>query len=475
MRALVGSIAAVGLLLQLGCSSADPETTDPTTCADENTVGGVCVGVTSGTLCEQNACTADVSCGNVREAFDQAGLTAAADAASPGDCIALHAGTYTRVVVPGGVSLLGKGADHVFLDYVEVSGGSDTVVQGMTVGMDGIKLDAAASVTVRSVRVNATTLDGIDANAGSSVSIVNSEIHGAARYAVSAFDVTSVSVESSILNGAAGPGMWAQCSGGCDCPSSVSVTVSDTIIRDTKIVGLSFVGVDAVLRNVEISGNTVDNHFNPGGGMAVSQCSNVDAVGLSVLDNSNFGVLVDDSTIQFGEQGSTTIEVMRNLRGIWVQNIGQSTEQSVTIDGFELGENTGVGFGVDLESTSVTVRNGTIRDTSLIDLPVLVNGVSAASDQIGDGLNWFSTSQVTLHSLSVSNSARASVLIDGDVAPGSSVTSVTLSGGDEAKGILQQNLPDGGTTPTIQAAPSVTTSGAEEFAIPEAPQIPPGI
>ncbi|MBW2523454.1 MAG: right-handed parallel beta-helix repeat-containing protein [Deltaproteobacteria bacterium] len=438
-------------------------------------MGDVCVGVPSEPLCSDTFCTENVSCTNVVQVVDQAALEAAAGSASAGDCLALQPGNYGRVVISGGVHLLGKGADHVALDYVEVSGGTGTVIRGVTVGADGIKLDAAASVTITSVRVSAETLDGVDANAGSSVSVVDSEIHGAARYAISAFDVTQVDVERSVLNGAQGPGMWAQCTGGCDCQTTVSVNISDSVIRDTKIVGLSFVGVDAVLRNVEISGNTVDNHFNPGGGMSVSQCSSVDAVGLSVLDNSNFGVLIDDSTVSFGEQGSTTIEVMRNLRGIWVQNIGASSQQSVTLQGIDVGENTGVGVGIDGESTNVTVRDGTVRDTTLIDLPVLVGGVSASSEEIGDGVNWFALSQVTLESLTVSNSARSSVLIDGDVGAGSTIRSVTLASGDDSKGILQQNFVNGGVQPSVQAAPSVTTSAEEEFAIAQPPAIPPGI
>lgn len=475
MRATLGFIAAATLLLQLGCSSSDPEPSGPTECGADRSVGGVCVGLPAEPLCDEAVCTTDVTCNAVHEAFDQAGLSTAVDGASPGDCIALHPGAYQRVVVPGGVSLLGKSAADVSLEYVEVSGGSGTVLQGLTVGLDGIKLDAAKQVTVRAVRVSATSLDGIDANAGSSVSIVSSEIHGAARYAVSAFDVDSVSITGSIINGAMGPGVWAQCTGGCDCPTSVTVDISDTLITDTKIVGLSFVGVEATLRNVEVSGNSVDDSFTPGGGMSVSQCSDVDAVGLSVLDNSNFGVLVDDSTIHFGEQGSTTIEVMRNLRGIWLQNIGRSADQSATIVGFEVGENEGVGLGIDGESTSVSALEGTIRDTTLRAMPVLVDGVSASQEEIGDGLNWFAGSEVTLESLSVSSSARASVLIDGAVAPGSTIRSVTLDAGDEQKGIVQQNLEAGGTQPTVQSSPSVTTSAAEQFAIAKPPAIPPGI
>ena len=45
MRVTLGCIAAVGLLLQVGCSSSDPEPTGPTDCPEENVIGGVCVGV----------------------------------------------------------------------------------------------------------------------------------------------------------------------------------------------------------------------------------------------------------------------------------------------------------------------------------------------------------------------------------------------------------------------------------------------
>lgn len=475
MRIYVGCVAAASLLLQLGCSSTDPEPTGPAGCPEENVLGGVCVGVPAEPLCGDNVCTVNATCSTIREVVDQAGLDAAVGAATAGDCIALHPGSYVAALLPPSVSLLGRSVDEVRIDSVQINGGSGALVQGMSVGAEGIRLDGATDVTIRAVRINSTTADGIEANAGSSLSVYNSEVHGALRYALSAFDANEVLVEGSILNGASGPGMWAQCTGGCDCTTTVNVTMNDTIIRDTKIVGLSLVGASATLRNVEISGNTVDDHFQPGGGLSVSQCSTVDAVGLYVRDNSNFGILVDDSSVNFGEPGSTTIEVLRNLRGIWVQNIGASMPQTVLLTGCEVGENDGVGIGVDGASTNVTIRESTIRDTAIIDLPVLIGGVSAGAEAVGDGVNWFSVSQVVIDGLSVSNSARASVLIDGEVAAGSSIDNVTLGDGDDIKGILQQNFA-GGEQPAVgTGAPSVTTSAVEEFHIAQPPAIPPGI
>jgi hypothetical protein len=95
---------------------------------------------------------------------------------------------------------------------------------------------------------------------------------------------------------------------------------------------------------------------------------------------------------------------------------------------------------------------------------------------VGDGLNWFDASSVVLDGITLSGSARQSVLIDGDVGQGSSITNVTLEGGDELLGILQQNYTQGGVQPVVgSGAPPVSTAAAEVYPIAEKMGLPPGI
>ena len=80
--------------------------------------------------------------------------------------------------------------------------------------------------------------------------------------------------------------------------------------------------------------------------------------------------------------------------------------------------------------------------------------------------------RLQIDGLSVSGSARQSILIDGPVASGSSVAHVTLAGGDEKKGIVEQNF-SGGTAPAVGAgAPQVTQSAGMVDAIPLGPATP---
>jgi hypothetical protein len=76
---------------------------------------------------------------------------------------------------------------------------------------------------------------------------------------------------------------------------------------------------------------------------------------------------------------------------------------------------------------------------------------------------------VTLDSIAFSNNARASILIDGPAH--GSIDNVHLSGGDEKKGIVIQNVANKDAKPTVSdGTPQPSTSKNEAFAIPNAPQ-----
>jgi hypothetical protein len=434
-------------------------------------VGDVCAGVPNAPICEEDYCTQGVACASVVEVGSGSAFADAVAGAQAGTCIALGPGTYGAVILPDGVSLLGKGADFVKIASVEI-GGFGVRVRGVSVESGSVSTRGGDAV-IEGVRITASPEDGIHVGGGGSVTINNSEVRAAERYGVSAFDAARVEVDASIIDGKdgqSGPGLWAQCGDGCNCTATPDVKLSNTKLVGNSIVGLSLVGVAATLTNVEVSNTQVGGNFEAGGGISASACSTVSATSVSIIDNLDFGFLIDDSSIDM--DGFT---VSGNLRGVWIQNIGMSMAATATVRNGVVTDNQGVGIGVAAASEGVTVVQTTISGTKAIALPVLVNGVSAGSEEVGDGLTWKGASQVSLDSVTVSSSARASVLIDGEVGSGSTIDNVVLSYGDELRGILQQNLPTGGAQPAVSGSPPITTSATEQFAVPADISIPPTI
>lgn len=480
MRCYHLAVFAIGsLLFQTGCSGDDESGSPPAAgCPADKTLGGECVGVPTDPVCGEATCTTGVDCASTVSIANDAQLQQTLPGAAPGTCLVLAAGAYGDAEIPTGVRVLGHHASEVTLQRVQAKG-LDTTVQGVAVGSGGVQVDPSAALRLSQVRVTGSATDGVRVESGGAVELVRTEVEAASRYGVFADNASQVKIDRSIVSASAGPGVWAQCSDGmtgCACPAPLDVTLDKTIVTDNKIVGVSLIGATATLATVDVTENTVASGFEPGGGIAVSQCSMLAATGVRVLDNSHFGILIDDSSATLGAQGADQgIEVSRNLLGIWAQNIGQSggTPQ-VKVENGKLLANQGVGIGIDGESAGIIIYGTEIRDTSLIALPVLVGGVSAGSKEVGDGLNWLGTSQVVIDGLTCSGSARQSILLDGEVAAGSSISNVTLENGDDAKGILQQNLQSGGTQPTVQAAPPLTVTDQEQFAVPVAPSVPSG-
>jgi len=62
---------------------------------------------------------------------------------------------------------------------------------------------------------------------------------------------------------------------------------------------------------------------------------------------------------------------------------------------------------------------------------------------------------------------------DGPVGEGSSISHITLAGGDEVCGIVQQNLPPAGQQPEITTSEAISTSSDESYPVPEDPPPPP--
>jgi len=461
--ALIAALVAA----PFGCSGEDPPEVPSTTCTAGNEVGDQCAGVPSGKLCEGQSC-APSSCNAVTTVTNDGELQSAIDSASDGDCIVLSPGNYAQLdLATKSLGVYAEGPDNTSVGTVS-AGGSSVDVRG--VEAESVTV-AGGELRLSAVRVTGSPEDGVAVAVGASVTIEQSEIRQAGRYGVSAFDAGSVDIASTIIAEPQGPGVWIQCGmDPCTCATDLQASIVDTVIANAKIVGLSIVDSSVTIDNVEVRDTTVGGNFEAGGGVSIAHCADVMAKDLRVLDSADFGILVHDSTLDM-----TGGQVDNNLRGIWMQQIGSSESSYASVTSVTLDGNLGVGVGIDGGALDVSVDSVTVTNTINISLPVLVNGVSAASEQVGDGVSWLGASAVTLSSVTVENSARTGLLIDGEVGAGSLIENLTLNETGDKGNIIQQNFVDGGTEPiTTGTVPPGIKTADELFSIPE-DVVPPGI
>ncbi|WP_437676001.1 right-handed parallel beta-helix repeat-containing protein [Sorangium sp. So ce131] len=476
--ALFLAVAAALGAAALGCAS-DPE--PPSACPPDGlTASGACAGVPAGALCGGDFCAEGVACAEVIEVSSDAALSSAAAAAAPGACVALGPGAYGPVVLPPGVSLLGRGAGSVSVASVSIAAGDRAVLRGITVGAGGVQVAGGARARIEAVRVLGSASDGVTLGPGASLDVAASAIEGSARYGLSAFDAGRVTVARSIITGSGGPGLWAQCAGGCDCEAPVELDVEDVILRDNKLVGVSLVGARAAMSAVEVSGNGLRG-FDPSGGVSASACATLDATALRIADNSGFGLLIDGASASLGG-GGEGFEVSGSHPGVWIQNT--TAEQTVELRDGVVERNRAIGLGMSGEARGIIIIGMRVADTLADSTAVVVDG-NLSQEVVGDGVSWQERAQAAISGLllsgngltsanpSVSPSRRASVLIDGGVGLDSSLADVTLQDGDEAAGIVQQRLPEGGVSPLRGAGvPPLRITQDVLFSVPVAPAIP---
>jgi hypothetical protein len=104
-----------------------------------------------------------------------------------------------------------------------------------------------------------------------------------------------------------------------------------------------------------------------------------------------------------------------------------------------------------------------------VALPVDLGG----QQDVGDGLVWNADAEVQLSSVTFSGSGRNAILIDGSVDPDSSLADITLTDGDDALGIVQQQFTVGDNAPTMGAnVPPLQQDVSQLFAIPLEPATP---
>lgn len=467
---MIKRVIALGALSATLAACGGDETAPPVVeCAADRQMGEACLGVPAGPLCESDPCTVG-SCNQTLLVANDAEMSQAIASTGQGDCIALAPGSYTGFTLPLGVSVFGRGAADVVVGGDVVTGGSGARVRGLTVRGGAIRITSGDG-HVDAVRVEASPEDGVVVGANAKGTVERSDVQGAGRYATYALDALAVDMRATLLTGSKGPGLWVQCPGGpCTCSRPVEAVLEHVRIDGAALVGASFVGATVSMSHVAVVNTAVGPNFQAGGGMSISGCSTATMLETTIQDNADFGLLVDSSILD-----ADGVTVTRNMRGLWLQNIGTVLAGGASLANSVVAENRGVGFGVGAGSLDVLAQNMTVLDTNAIALPVLVNGVSAGQEQVGDGITWLSQAQITLDTVTVSGSERASVLIDREVGAGSTIAGLVQSGGDESLGVVLQSYAGGAQPVTSGGTPALDVQPTEVFSVPNGVQIPPGI
>jgi len=472
MRNMLSSTGILSLSLCLasaltGCR-AEPEQAG---CPTGDEIRGQCAGVPAQALCDDDACTQDLACASVKTVGDDASLKDAIASAGSGDCIALHPGTYKSIQLPGGVSLLGRSAADVTVKGIQVGAGGQSTVRGLAVGEDGVTIASGAVATIEAVRIDGAGSAGLALSDGATVAVRASTISSSAADGVLLIEGATLTLEGSLIEANAGPGIRATCASDCDCPAPPDLVLRSSIVRENHVGGVLLFGAHALIESVDIQGTDVGDTVAfglGGGGLSAVACSDLTAKDLHVFNNRSYGVLLDDSNAFLGDPASDpSVEITGNEIGVWAQHISQSHAQTVTLDGLTVKGNSAVGIGTSGDAVGLIICRSAILDTAMADVPV----EGAGSKQVGDGLLWLGGSEIAIDGLSLSGNARASVVIDGEAS--GSMANVTLGGGDEEKGIVQQAYA-GGAQPQVGAnSPAITTSDTGLYSIPKAPAVPP--
>lgn len=460
------AVLATSLLVTLPGCGDPPATPAPAGCPPGQEVAGICTGVPDTPICNENFCTADVGCTKTTNVDNDTSLQSAIMVAQAGECITLAPGQYTNANLPGGVSLLGKSANDVHLNAVTLGPGNGATVQGLSVGAGGIIVDGATGARIVSVKASNADNDGCTVQPNSEVTIESSTIDHAKRYGIYASNAASVSVDKSFFTANTGAAIWAEQTNGCGAAPMHALSLTTSVFRGNYQYSVILQGVTASMMTVDIVETTGDpaQFYAYGGGMAASQCTQLDATATRIDKSNAFGLLLDNVTGKFsGQDSDNKTSISGNQVGFWAKNVSGG----FLLEDVDFEENKGVSIGSSGTTKGFIVCRVNVTHTIKTDMTVLDAGQIAPKPQaVGDGFAWLDGSEVELADATFSQNERSSILIDGPAA--GKLTNVTLSGGDENLGIIQQNY-DGMAQPVVTNAPALDVDMSERFAVPVAP------
>jgi hypothetical protein len=443
----------------LACSSTPPPASNDPPLGCAAWLGDQCIGAPTGVLCQSPPCSADIECQGIVTA-DPASLAGALASAPLGACVVLERGSYGAVSLPEGVHLLGEGPDVVSLESLHMGAG---VAAGLEV-RGGITAEPSfARSVLAAVRVTGGESYGVLASGELELYAV--EVSGAAG-GVGLLPGATATLEALWVHDVGGPGVALDCD--VDCGSCGSITLASSRIERATHVGLFGAGAAVTLADVEIEETRVDGlEAASGAGVVVTQCSTLDARRAAISSNAYVGLFVDGSGAHLGDPSEERgIIIYGNVFGVWLSGVGVAEPaQEVRLEGVAIEGNEGVGLGIDGASKGIIIYGSEIRDTAARTVPVFGGG----AEEVGDGLQSRALSAFVIDGLVLGGNARRSVLLDGACGEGSSLAHVTLEGGDEALGLLQQSF-DGVGAPALGASvPALESSAEALFALNQAP------
>jgi parallel beta-helix repeat protein len=465
IRVLTAPLLAATLLACNGEST----TPDPV-CGKK--VGEACAGVSLPEICSGDYCTEGASCAkvlHVRAGASAGGdgssgkplatLAAAAAVATSGDCVAIAAGAYAPALFKGGVSLLGKGAQHVtvsskkaWVPAIELSAGKGGLVRGLTLAGDGRGLEVrdVSGLRVEQVKVDRTWEAGIDARRCSGLVLKDVHVNevrgvqgGAYGIGLLIADKSRVAVTTTLVEQCQGPGIFAseasvrvrdsavlgsgrlglaiECSTATTCKTALASTVDDSLLDKNRLAGLWIKAGKVTARGNEISGTTgwsgaVARAVEAQGGAQIALEKN------KIHENTYLGILLDGST---GTLTANTVEG-NDERGIWAQNCAGG---SLLLDGNTVSGNKLAGIGAT-GCAGLTVKGGKISGTR--EMAVADSGGGVA--KVSDGLQLLEASDVVVDGVTVETNKRVGVVIDNARA---TVKNTTITGSKTA--IVTQN------------------------------------
>lgn len=399
-----------------GCSSSTEEpTTSSSGCDARAKVSGVCPGFVSNA-----ATTLSTACSKTIDVAAPADLDGKLAGATAGTCVKLPAGAFGAIVLPPGVSLLGKDPASTTVASVKVTG-------------------HAVAATIAGLKISGGS---ISAEGKGLLVIDNVHVTGAGKSpGISAVD-TNLEVHATTIEKGAGIGLAAACKTDC-ATARPTLLLRRVLVSENKIVGVWAHGVIATLDGVQIASTKADN-FLYGRGIEVAEGGELRATHLAALNNDDVGIYVDSavaSIVGFTASG--------NVRGVQLQAIPAG---GAKLDDFAVENNAALGIGITKGSLGIIVQGGLVASTKAMKVPVDIGGVQ----EVGDGINWLGGSEVNiLSSVKIQASARRAVIIE---ATSKGKFEGVLSGGDEATGIIVQ----GGLEPSMPASLSVAAGVKSE-------------
>ena len=379
---------------------------------------------------------------------DAAGLTAALEAARPGDEI--HVGPVTMVgefVVPAGVSIVGAGPATVIAappggTALSFAGGSPaTRIASLTVEVNGgvgLLGRSGAAASIDDVLVDVQKGIGIGAEDLASLSLGRVHVqgtvttdnaiaipldplpadfatHGIVLVRIGAATADTVDVSGFAIAGALLVDTASTWTGGSS--------------SNNRGTGLFVHGGTATVTSVRLCGSIMGGGLMPSYASVLSGGSDVHTTSMEVCDGEGYGILQSEATVS---HSNLTVSNMTEA-GVWVQS---STRFELTGASSHIAGNRVAGLFV-VQSSNVSVSDALIERTR--------NGTRITGDlgaiQVGDGVQLVdTTTSVSLSALRFVDNERVGVLLDVGTGSTAGVTlgALTVSGTGTALGAIAQ-------------------------------------